>query len=70
VAGHIGLEPANPSASYLIGFAWQLPPSSAQAGLRRRFAFQLHDTDLQLAPDAIDGRWPKQPMRIGARSEH
>jgi hypothetical protein len=24
LAGHIGLEPANPSASYLIEFTWQL----------------------------------------------
>jgi hypothetical protein len=24
VAGHLGFEPANPSASYLIGIPWQL----------------------------------------------
>jgi hypothetical protein len=32
VAGHIGLEPANPSADYPIEFARQLRLSSAQAG--------------------------------------
>jgi hypothetical protein len=29
LAGHVGFEPANPPASYLIGFAWQLHVSSA-----------------------------------------
>jgi hypothetical protein len=32
LAGHIGLEPANPSASYLIGIAWQLHLRAAQQG--------------------------------------
>src|SRR5919198_6570956 len=48
LAGHIGLEPANPSASYLIGIAWQLRLRSAQLRRRRPFACELRDKDLQL----------------------
>jgi hypothetical protein len=40
VAGHIGFELANPSASYLIVIAWQLRLRWAQLGWQRHFAFQ------------------------------
>jgi hypothetical protein len=39
---------ANPSASYLIGIAWQLRLRSAQLRRRRPFACKLRDKDLQL----------------------
>ena len=45
LAGHIGLEPANPSASYLIGIAWQLRLRAAQLRRRRPFACELRDAD-------------------------
>jgi hypothetical protein len=45
LAGHIGFEPANPSASYLIGIARQLPLRAAQLRRRRPFECELRDTD-------------------------
>jgi hypothetical protein len=62
LAGHIGLEPANPSASYLIGIAWQLRLRAVQLRRRRPFAFQLHDPHLQLGP-RFQQLLP--PLRIG-----
>jgi hypothetical protein len=50
LAGHIGFELANPSASYLIVIAWQLHLRWAQLGWRRHFACQLYDAHLQLGP--------------------
>ena len=45
LAGHVRFEPANPSASYLIGIAWQLRLRAAQLRRRRPFACELRDTD-------------------------
>jgi hypothetical protein len=50
LAGHMRLEPRNPSASYLIGVARQLGLRQAHARRRRPFACELRDTDLQLRP--------------------
>jgi hypothetical protein len=50
LAGHIGLEPANPRVGHLFGFARQLRLTWADPGWRRPFGFQLNGTDLQLVP--------------------
>src|SRR5207244_6689538 len=52
LAGHIGLEPANPGAGQLIGFAWQFRLRAAPCGWRRPFACQLYDAHLRLGPSS------------------
>jgi hypothetical protein len=51
LAGHIGFEPANPSARYLIGIARQLRLRWAQSGWRRSFARQLHGAHCSSSQD-------------------
>ena len=51
MAGVVGLEPANPFASYLIGIPGQLRLKEAQARRPRPFACELRViTNLQLGP--------------------
>jgi hypothetical protein len=50
LAGHIGFEPANPSASYLIGISWQLRLSRRKLGGGDPLRASCRDADLQLRP--------------------
>jgi len=49
MAGHVGFEPANPSASYLTGIPWQLCLKQCKPG-GGPFACELRDTVLPLRP--------------------
>jgi hypothetical protein len=72
LAGHIGFELANPSASYLIVIAWQLRLRWAQLRWRRHFACRLSDAHLQLGPEisaslsANGGQHPEHRIGSGA----
>ena len=63
VAGHVGLEPPNPCASYLIGITGQLRLRTAQAVRRRPFACELRDTDFAGIAAIAAMRWRRHSWR-------